>query len=270
MNQKVAIIGAGPSGLCSAKAALENNLIPIVFDKAEQPCGLWIPDRIVWSSMRINSSKYLTSFIDFPWPDDSLMFPDARQVFDYLINYIKINSLEKCLKLNTTVESIKKTFDNNWEITYFDSVKNQRNIENFKFVIIATGINNKPLIPEIKGIKSFKGKIIHSSSYRSNDEFYKSKKVVVVGCSSSSVEIASDIAQTSSEKILNVFTRPYLVLKKLIKIKCIENSKEYYHLLPVDFLLFNRNLNHQLNSTSKEQKKYFKRKIQVFVSRPDR
>jgi flavin-dependent dehydrogenase len=32
-NKRVAIIGSGPSGLISAKCAVENGLLPVVFEK---------------------------------------------------------------------------------------------------------------------------------------------------------------------------------------------------------------------------------------------
>ena len=37
----VAILGAGPSGLASCKAALEEGLVPVVFEKQRSLGGLW-------------------------------------------------------------------------------------------------------------------------------------------------------------------------------------------------------------------------------------
>jgi cation diffusion facilitator CzcD-associated flavoprotein CzcO len=61
-------------------------------------------------------------------------------------------------------------------------------------LIIATGIFNLPYIPEIDGLKNFKGRMIHSGSYRSG-ETYKGKKVLVVGGSLTAVELAANISK---------------------------------------------------------------------------
>ncbi len=64
-------------------------------------------------------------------------------------------------------------------------------------MIIATGIFNSPYIPEIDGLKKFKG-MIHSGSYRSG-ETYEGKKVLVVGGSLTAVELAANISKYAEQ-----------------------------------------------------------------------
>jgi cation diffusion facilitator CzcD-associated flavoprotein CzcO len=55
---RVAILGAGPSGIVAAKYAQEHGIIPVVFEKRAQPGGLWAQGTAIWDDMHTNVSKY--------------------------------------------------------------------------------------------------------------------------------------------------------------------------------------------------------------------
>ena len=62
----VAIIGGGPSGLVAAKEARECGLTPTVFEQGKTIGGIWKPEGgKAWESLRINNSRYASSFSDF-------------------------------------------------------------------------------------------------------------------------------------------------------------------------------------------------------------
>ena len=100
--KRVAILGAGPAGIVSAKYALENGFVPVVFDKKSLPGGLWSSGTAIWEDMHSNSSRYSVMFSDFGWPDKASIIPSAKDVFNYLISYIehfKIGKLVKYYKI---------------------------------------------------------------------------------------------------------------------------------------------------------------------------
>lgn len=53
-------------------------------------------------------------------------------------------------------------------------------VQTFDFVMICTGFFTDPIIPKVEGDDVFKGEILHTSQYRTNDPF-KGKNVLVVG-----------------------------------------------------------------------------------------
>ena len=63
-----------------------------------------------------------------------------------------------------------------------------------RWLIVATGENAEPVIPEIHGLHTFQGPIIHSSAYRSGSEF-ANQKVLVVGCGNSGMEVSLDLCR---------------------------------------------------------------------------
>ena len=87
---RVAIVGAGPSGLAAAKHALEAGFDTTVFEAGDDLGGQWHTTAAhsgVWPGMRTNTSRAMTAFSDFPAPADLALHPAAEQVHAYLRAY---------------------------------------------------------------------------------------------------------------------------------------------------------------------------------------
>lgn len=91
---RVAVLGAGPSGLAAAKSCAEAGLEPVVFEQAEGLGGVWRfrPDSnpgqpSVMRSTVINSSKELTAFSDFPPPAHFPNYMPHAVLLEYLQLY---------------------------------------------------------------------------------------------------------------------------------------------------------------------------------------
>lgn len=87
-GKRVAIIGAGPSGLAAAKYAREVNLIPYLFEKADKVGGLWKTGTGIWPGMKCNLSKFSCTFSDFPWPQETETFVSAEKVMNFQLFFI--------------------------------------------------------------------------------------------------------------------------------------------------------------------------------------
>jgi cation diffusion facilitator CzcD-associated flavoprotein CzcO len=82
-------------------------------------------------------------------------------------------------------------------------------------IVVATGHENDPFIPEWPGSDRFEGVLLHSSAYR-NPGSYVGKRVLVVGSGSSAMEIAHDLATGGAAKVwLAVRTPPNIMLRAL-------------------------------------------------------
>ena len=87
---RVAVIGAGPSGLAAAKHALEAGFDVTVFEASDDLGGQWYttaPHSGVWPGMHTNTSRAMTAFSDFPAPADHPLHPAAEQIQAYLAGY---------------------------------------------------------------------------------------------------------------------------------------------------------------------------------------
>src|ERR1700761_55430 len=79
---KVAVLGAGPSGLAAAKALLEHGICPVIFEAETGSGGMWgSPGRGAWADFaRTNISRYSCCFSDLAWPEGSEVFPLRREL----------------------------------------------------------------------------------------------------------------------------------------------------------------------------------------------
>jgi dimethylaniline monooxygenase (N-oxide forming) len=182
-GKRVAIIGAGPAGLTSAKYALENGLLPTIFEKSNDVGGLWSrssSNKAVWDGLYSNISYYTEQFSDHPWPTGSLMFPSAKDLYIYLKSYAKRFLLEDITRFNNKIELVEQQGDKKWRINSIDLLKSQKKTEIFDFFICANGLHSKPRVPVIENSKLFKGLQIHSSQFKLNDPRLESKSVAVV------------------------------------------------------------------------------------------
>ncbi|XP_056233721.1 flavin-containing monooxygenase 5-like [Seriola aureovittata] len=127
MVQRVLVIGAGPSGLTSIKACLDEGLQPTCFESSHDIGGLWRfkekpePGRAnIYQSVVINSSKEMMSFSDFPPPAQLPNNMHHSQVLLYLRLYAQAFDLLQHIHLQTTVLSVKPTPDfavtGQWEV----------------------------------------------------------------------------------------------------------------------------------------------------------
>ncbi|KAK4382904.1 putative flavin-containing monooxygenase 1 [Sesamum angolense] len=104
METRVAIIGAGISGLLACKYAASRGFNPVVFEAQEQVGGLW---NHTIESTRLQNVKEFFQFSDFPWPSsvqDAL--PTNSQLLEYLQSYARHFGLFPYIKFNSKVVSV--------------------------------------------------------------------------------------------------------------------------------------------------------------------
>uniref|UniRef100_A0A914NZ12 Flavin-containing monooxygenase n=1 Tax=Panagrolaimus davidi TaxID=227884 RepID=A0A914NZ12_9BILA len=198
---RVAIIGAGVSGIAAARQAIAYGFDPIVFEKSPNLGGIWNysddPDvRSVSFSTTSLTSKELMAFSEFPPPEKFGIFMHHTEILEYLNLYVDNFKLRHLIKFSTEVIAVNRADDwkdsGHWIVTTKDGSGNQET-EIFGAVLLCTGMHSKPARPfEYRMETAFQGKISHSSNFKSSDG-YKDKTVVLVGFGNSAVQCACDL-----------------------------------------------------------------------------
>jgi cation diffusion facilitator CzcD-associated flavoprotein CzcO len=210
-RRRVAVVGAGPSGLVAAKSLQEEGLELVVFEPADGVGGQWYGPSThsgVWPGMRANTSKTLGAFSDFPPPESVPMFPRFEELRDYLRSYAKAYDLNQSIRLKTPVRHIERD-DGRWRVFTGDGGG-----ERFDGVVVASGRFNRPHLPVIEGLEHFAGEVVHSFHYRGRDAFL-GKRVIVLGNSVSGTEIASDLAIDDSIRVTASLRKPRYVIPRV-------------------------------------------------------
>ncbi|WVZ19981.1 hypothetical protein V8G54_007303 [Vigna mungo] len=228
MERRVAIIGAGTSGLVACKYLLQFGFHPTVFEADDGVGGLW---RHTMDSTKLQSNKQAYQFMDFPWPssvkEDN---PSHNQMLDYLNSYAQHFSLIPYIRFNSKVIDIdyvggESTEEmKSWELwggngrpfcskgTWHITVQHTKNlsleVHKAEFVVLCigkySGLPNIPEFPQGQGPEVFDGKVMHSMDYSNLDndtaaELIKGKRVTVIGSHKSALDLAAECANTNDK-----------------------------------------------------------------------
>ncbi len=182
VSPRICIIGAGPSGITTAKNLLQQGLRNfVVFEKNYRLGGNWNFDEnndhsSVYETTHIISSKRLSEYEDFPMPADYPDYPSHSQILDYFNSYADYFGIKKHIQFNTCVEKIQPLADEKWQLIYRDENGEHETI--YDYIFIANGHHWDPFVPDYYG--EFTGTILHAHQYKKAAPF-KDKKVLVVG-----------------------------------------------------------------------------------------
>ena len=80
-------------------------------------------------------------------------------------------------------------------------------------VVIATGHDRRPLLPEWPGREGFRGELTHASSYREPGPF-RGKDVLVVSAANTGSEIAFELSQNGAARVRSAMRRPPSVVTR--------------------------------------------------------
>ncbi|NXO11219.1 FMO4 monooxygenase, partial [Oriolus oriolus] len=222
MVRRVAVIGAGVGGLVSVKCCLDEGLEPICFESSEDIGGVWRytdstdDSRVsVYRSIITNTSKEMSCFSDFPYPEDFPSYLPHSLVLEYLRMYARHFDLLRHICFQTTVLSVRKrpdfTTSGQWEVvTETDGV---RMSHVFDAVMVCTGHYQKPYLPlaSFPGIESrFKGQHLHSQEYRDVQAF-RGKRVLVVGIGNTGGDLSVELSRVAAKVFLSTRSNTWVI-----------------------------------------------------------
>lgn len=199
-ERQVAVVGAGPAGLVTAKCLQDEGFEPIILEGSDRIGGIWTY-RDNYSSGPYRStltqlSKYTFFFSDFPPEENDPLFCDVRSVNQYLNRYIDHFRLRPRMKLNSKVLQVSAE-GSRWNVTYYNPQEGICNITTIG-VACCSGSFWQPALPEVGRKMPFSGLEITASAYHSN-EIFGNKRVLVVGAGVSGADIASDAAEVAAK-----------------------------------------------------------------------
>lgn len=214
MTKRIAVIGAGPSGLAQLRAfqsAQQKGAdIPeiVCFEKQSDWGGLWNYTwrtgldehgepvhgsmyRYLWS----NGPKEGLEFADYSFAEhfgrDIASYPPRAVLFDYIIGRVKKAGIRDMIRFKSSVRHV--TYDDDSElfsVVVHDHEKNTEYTEKFTHVVVASGHFSTPNMPYFAGFETFNGRILHSHDFRDALEF-KDKDILLIGTSYSAEDIGS-------------------------------------------------------------------------------
>jgi dimethylaniline monooxygenase (N-oxide forming) len=219
-RREVAIVGSGPGGLVAARYLKAHGFQPVIFEQGDNVGGQWnvlSPHSGVWPSMVTNTCNLLTCFSDLSHAPGTPLYPSNQEMLAYFRRYARHFGILSCVRYNTRVESV--THDpkaNGWKLETRTN-GSEPEASTFPYVVVASGRFNKPKIPSIPGHDLSFGSddVIHSFRYKDPGSF-RGKRVLVIGCGTSALEIASDLAMLGAARVISTFRHQRYITLKLV------------------------------------------------------
>lgn len=217
MKKRVAIIGAGASGLPAIKCCLDDGFQPVCFEMTGDIGGLWnfTPEvrpgqGCVMKSTITNTSKEVTAYSDFPPPTEFPMYPHNSQMLKYFRMYADKFGLLPYINFNNEVISVKSVEEEKrWVVVSKETKSGKMATETFDYVMVCCGHYRDKFVPYLPGQDDFRGKILHSHDYRDFHGF-EDKKIVVVGIGNSGADAAVELSHVASQVYLSTRDGRYI------------------------------------------------------------
>ena len=192
------IVGAGPSGLAASACLSEHGVPSLILERSDCIASLW--QQRTYDRLKLHLPKQFCELPLYRFPEDFPKYPTKQQFISYMESY-------------ASHFSIHPRFKQQVQRAYFDpscklwKVQTQDFEYISRWLIVATGENAEPLIPEILGLERFRGRVVHTSVYKSGSDF-RNQRVLVVGCGNSGMEVSLDLCRYNAS--------PHIVVRNTV------------------------------------------------------
>lgn len=231
--KKIGIIGAGISGLVTAKTLREYGFEIVVFEKESEIGGVWASSRR-YPGLTTQNARDTYAFSDFPMPSHYPEWPEGFQVQEYLSRYAEHFGIASSIMFNSEVRHIQyDTIFGSWMLRVVrNRGKGSETLDiGVDYLVVCNGIFSEPFIPSFRGAEEFiagGGRICHTTDFHSVAES-ANRNVVIIGFGKSSCDAASAAganAQTTTliareilwkipKRFFNVLNMKYILLTRL-------------------------------------------------------
>lgn len=235
MKPKIAVIGAGPSGITALKNLVDQGLDVTAFDRNSEVGGNWIYSEneshsSVFETTHIISSKTLSQYEDFTFDDfDPAVsdYPSHDELRRYFQAYARKFNLYPFIQFETLITHCEWKGPEAWEVTFEKGGVSLT--ETFTHLVVCNGHHWKPRFPEYPG--EFSGEFIHSHNFKKAAPF-TGKKVLVIGGGNSACDVAVETSRVSKLTAIS-WRRGYRIVPKFFFGKPSDVVAEQTKWLPV-------------------------------------
>lgn len=200
-GRPVVVVGSGMAGVAVAVAGLAFGLRALIVEQGDRVGSAWTHR---YDRLRLNSSRPFSHLPGRRYPRGTPMFPTRDEVIRHLETHAAEEGVD--VVLGTSVQRIDRAAGV-WVL------RTSAGAIDADEVVVATGYENRPVIPSWPGREEFDGRLIHASQY-TNAEPFRGLSVLVVGAGCSGLEIAYDLVEGGAASVrLAVRTPPNLMLR---------------------------------------------------------
>ncbi|KAK6937445.1 hypothetical protein RJ641_030953 [Dillenia turbinata] len=173
----VIIVGSGPSGLATAGCLSALSIPYIILEREDNFAPLWTQKS--YDCLHLHLKKQFCDLPHMPFPSSFPTYVPRKQYIQYLQDYMVHFNISP-LYNRPVIESFHDEAVSKWIVKVKNVISDEVEEYSCRLLVVATGESSDPLIPEVEGLDSFAGRVMHSTEYKSGKGL-EDKRVLVVG-----------------------------------------------------------------------------------------
>ncbi|XP_059643130.1 probable indole-3-pyruvate monooxygenase YUCCA10 [Cornus florida] len=210
----VVIVGAGPSGLATSACLSRLSIPNLVLEREDCSFSLW--KKRSYDRLHLHLAKQFCSLPFFEHSPKSPVFMSKNAFIRYADDYVLRFNISP-LYCHSVESADYEEGKNRWQIVVKNTISGEMKVYVSEFLVVACGENSAGYIPMLPGLENFSGEVVHSSEYKSGLRF-QDKKVLVVGCGNSGMEIAYDLSNFGAHTSIVVRSKFHVLSKEMVLI----------------------------------------------------
>ncbi|MGI8394630.1 flavin-containing monooxygenase [Leucobacter sp. W1038] len=223
---KVAIIGAGVSGVLMATRLMQAGIPFTVFERSSDVGGVWCVN--TYPGCRLDSSNFTYSY-SYSQKNWRNFYSTQPEILEYFSDQAKLWNVEQHIRFHTEVLSADYS-DGLWNVTYRDA--SGEHTEKFQYVVSAVGQLSRPKIPDFPGLDTFTGEYWHTAEWPADADI-TGKRVAVIGTGASAYQVVPSIAGQVGELVLFQRTAPWILPTPVYSQPLPDGFSKLLHSLPL-------------------------------------
>ena len=217
-NLRVAIIGAGPSGICAAVKLRQIGITDIViYEKADKVGGTWRDN--IYPGLTCDVPSHLYRFSFAPNSHWTRRYAAQKEILEYLARVAEEFDINRVTRFSTEMTRAEWR-DNKWHIS-----SQHGDVDQFDAIISAVGVLHWPSVPDLEGLNDFSGPAFHTARWDSSLSL-RGKRVGIIGTGATAAQIISEISDEVQH--LTVFQRTAQWVLPLPNIEIDEEQRAAY------------------------------------------
>ncbi|WP_326618245.1 NAD(P)/FAD-dependent oxidoreductase [Streptomyces anulatus] len=202
-DRPVYVIGGGPGGLAVAASLRARGVRAVVLEKSDRVGASW---RGHYDRLHLHTTRRWSALPGLRMPRRFGRWVGRDDVVRYLEKYTEHHGLEVVTGVEVTRIDRAPDGSGDWQLTATGG-----RVLRGRAVVVATGFNHTPRIPDWPGRDTFTGELLHAARYRAPAP-YADRDVLVVGIGNTGAEIAADLAEGGASRVrIAVRTVPHIV-----------------------------------------------------------
>ncbi|RAV18044.1 NAD(P)/FAD-dependent oxidoreductase [Mycolicibacterium sp. GF69] len=219
------IVGAGFGGIGAAiqlKRMGYQNFV--ILDREDDLGGTWNVNRYPGLAVDVPTTTY--SYFFEPNPNWSRLFSTGDEIKKYADDVADKYDVRRHMRFNTTVECAR--WDEEADVWWVTLAGGETLTA--RYLITATGFLSQPHTPDIPGITSFAGKIIHTTAW-DDDYDLSGRRMAIIGTGATAVQLIPELAKKAAD--LTVYQRTPIVVVPKLDFRFPDRAKRLFARVPL-------------------------------------